>query len=501
MLKADESKMSVGFPPQHPTDQASSTTGVPMPTPALPEYVEKSMPPPSYEEIMGHQTQSSVNHQGPSNDLPPLAYVDIMPRMLNPGNIKMKLAPQFDKFGFVVEVANQWLRVNPGFAVWKCETVERKVEAGPTIEMDKMIMHHSTYGFNVFIRGVRMWLVKKTSPSPSQQLGLMNVVPDKRVIEYSSHVNSRRHFMFDDPYFRTTRMHSYVTYDGLKETIAKLNSKLKTNPIPGTILNVECAMMKTFELFSECDVDPDVTVYTSQHKCKRLTQILRIFYVLGPPSREEICLQEILPAMTRPPQLMIPALWQHWPEVMGQLGVWLANTRGIRVVNIQAFNARVWTSFENAEIMSDCTDEMQASFMDRDYIRIIRVFYTTGSQIQLPPITNFGSRLFLPVRIGRTTFEGMAQTMYRIEAWLRLTGVPIYNVETVQYKLVDTQIVGVDVNKCTWTENPNVGNHYVTGIRVYFPCTFMEPDPSRLPPQPYYDPHFTAGSSECCSVS
>ena len=59
--------------------------------------------------------------------------------------------------------------------------------------------------------------------------------------------------------------------------------------IVGTILNVEGAMMKTFEMFSEVDVDPDVTVYTSQHKFKRLTQILRIFYVLGPPSGEEIC--------------------------------------------------------------------------------------------------------------------------------------------------------------------------------------------------------------------
>jgi hypothetical protein len=39
--------------------------------------------------------------------------------------------------------------------VWKCETVERKVEVGPTIELDKMVIHHSTYGFNVFILGVR----------------------------------------------------------------------------------------------------------------------------------------------------------------------------------------------------------------------------------------------------------------------------------------------------------------------------------------------------------
>ena len=77
---------------------------------------------------------------------------------------------------------------------------------------------------------------------------------------------------------------------------------------------------------------------------------------------------------------------------------------------------------ENAEILSDCTDEVQTSFMDRNFIKIIRVFYTTGSQLQSQPVQHFASRLFLPIRVGRRMFEGMAQTMYRIEAWLRLTG-------------------------------------------------------------------------------
>ena len=96
MSKADEASMGVA--PQQPSDQTASSSGVQMPMPILPEYVEISAPPPSYEEIMGHQTQTSVNSQN-TTDLPPLAYVDIMPRMLNPGNMRSKIAPQFDKFG------------------------------------------------------------------------------------------------------------------------------------------------------------------------------------------------------------------------------------------------------------------------------------------------------------------------------------------------------------------------------------------------------------------
>lgn len=42
--------------------------------------------------------------------------------------------------------------------VWKCETVERKVEKGPDgpfIPMDKMTKHDSMFGFNVWVKGIR----------------------------------------------------------------------------------------------------------------------------------------------------------------------------------------------------------------------------------------------------------------------------------------------------------------------------------------------------------
>lgn len=498
MSKHDEKHAFVnGGPP----DQSPSGTNIPMPAPTLPEYVEQSMPPPSYEEIMGHQTQTSVQHETTS-DIPPLAYVDIMPRLLEKGNIKYKVAPKFDKFSYTMEVANEWLRTNPGYAVWKCETVERKVDAGhpggpPVIEMDKTTIHHATYGFNVFVRGVRMWLVKKTDGTPPQQLGLMNVVPDKKIIEWASY--RHRAFMLDDPFYRSHVVsRHFVTYDDFTETIVKLNSRLKANPLPGTILNVEGATMKTFVYGDDVSLDPDDTSYSSEHKMKRSTQILRIFFIRGPPSHEEIHLQEIVPEMTRPGAGFSNPQWQSWAEVNGKLGGWLSNSRGVRVVNIQAYNAKVSRGIERAVIMTDCTDEIQSSFLARDYVKILRVFYTTGSPIQSQPVVNFSSRLFVPARIGRRTFEGMAQTMYRIEAWLRAAGLPIYNVETVQYLLVEHKPFGVEFDKCAWSENPNLGNIFVTAIRVYFPCTYMEPDPRLLPPQPYYDP---AAGGDCCTLS
>lgn len=66
--------------------------------PVTPHYVEETMPPPSYEEVMGHQALSSVKANVPQEELPPLAYIDIMPRCLNPGKMKNKVPPEYDRF-------------------------------------------------------------------------------------------------------------------------------------------------------------------------------------------------------------------------------------------------------------------------------------------------------------------------------------------------------------------------------------------------------------------
>ena len=55
----------------------------------------------------------------------------------------------------LMEVANEWLRGNPSYGVWKCETVERRVESSGQVLMESMLFHEATYGFNVSINGIR----------------------------------------------------------------------------------------------------------------------------------------------------------------------------------------------------------------------------------------------------------------------------------------------------------------------------------------------------------
>ena len=63
--------------------------------PVLAKDIEISKPPPSYEEIMG-QFVTSVTPE--HEELPPLSYIDIMPRLVDPGNMKNKIPPTFEKF-------------------------------------------------------------------------------------------------------------------------------------------------------------------------------------------------------------------------------------------------------------------------------------------------------------------------------------------------------------------------------------------------------------------
>ena len=63
--------------------------------PVLAEDVQTSQPPPSYEEVMGQFVTSVTQGQ---DELPYLSYIDIMPRMVDPGNMKGNIAPTFERF-------------------------------------------------------------------------------------------------------------------------------------------------------------------------------------------------------------------------------------------------------------------------------------------------------------------------------------------------------------------------------------------------------------------
>jgi hypothetical protein len=82
-----------------------------------------------------------------------------------------------------------------------------------------------------------------------------------------------------------------------------------------------------------------------------------------------------------------------------------------------------WFGFLSGEVdvLSNETDDFVSGFIERKQLQIIRIFKVNGNSTKPFP-SYLTSRLFVPVRTGSRSFENMPQTMFRIEAWLRVTG-------------------------------------------------------------------------------
>ncbi|XP_046561246.1 uncharacterized protein LOC124270253 [Haliotis rubra] len=452
------------------------------PAPVLPQGVEA---PPTYEEVMG-SNQSSVIEGQP--ELPPLAYIDIMPRILNVGNMRANIAPVFQKFSDIMQGANMWLQANPGLQCWKCETVERKVDKGPYIDLDSMKMHQSTYGFNVYVLGLRMWLTRKQNNSPPQQLGLKNVVPATKEVEIQAYQYGN---MFHNPqmhYWAHRRATDVITtFEGLSSTIDTLNEDLKKSPLQGSVINIETANIK-YSGFAT-DRDPEKTSFVElganrMGLFRRNCQIIRIFYVLGEPKHEEIHMKDIVPDIVRHSGLVGSAVFEPFSGSLLKAQMWLQQQSGIKIVNIETRDVRSHENMLNLEttVNSDSTDDFDGTFWACKYVKILRMFYVKSPEMPSYASTKLTSRLFPPLRLGIKTFETMSQTMIRIAAWLSVTRLPIFGVETVHYPFIDNDNIGFNPERSDHYTMKNMGRTMVTAIRLYFPTYYEEPPRHMLPP-------------------
>lgn len=474
-----------------------TSDGYPPPLPVTADEAAFRLPPPSYEEIMGVY-QTSVKAEQQMADIPPLAYIDIMPRCLKAGNIAGKVTPTFDDFSTTIEGANRWLQDNPGYSVWKCESVNRKLNAAKdgtiSYELNEMLRHDATFGFNVYIKGIRLWLAKNSGPV--QQLGVRTVIPQKVVIEVESSRYRRGRIIVDGEVVRHLNTYRYTTFAGLEKTMASLQKTLSDDPIPGSMLMIETDNVKAYEGLKR-DFDPESTCWSeNKDTSQRNTQVIRIYYIKGTLAREEIGYTQMVPEVIEQPESATKrGKFEPFDNVVVSLGRWVCENQGLRVVNIQQYDAGVTESLifeKKITVTPDSTDDTISSYSQRRMARTLRVFYTKPKSSVTSP-SAVTSRLFLPARTGRRSFETMTQTMKRVEAWLRLTGVPIFTVETVELLFNENNPSGADCTSSEYTVYTMTGKHWLTGIRVYFCAPYNEPDPALLPPLPVYK----HGSSSC----
>ncbi|GFR85497.1 hypothetical protein ElyMa_004175200 [Elysia marginata] len=472
--------------------------------PVLPEDVNSGKcgpAPPSYEEVMG-QYETSVQMNQP--ELPSLAYIDIMPRMTKPGNLQINVMPEFQPFQEIVRGANAWLAQNPGLAVWKCETVERKVLKGQghtrvRVDLDSMAYRESAWNCNCYVFGIRMWLTQRASDQKTtQEIGLVNISPPEKEVEYTSY--HRAGFIGLRHYMTACRVHTLKTYEGLRKSIEEFNAKVKANPIPGSVLNVETATLKFAEGFSTKSAQ-EVAEMSSWHEMsgmigRRRTQVLRMFYVKGAPTTPQLEMAEFLPTRIGQAGLGRPIRFADFSDAENQAAEWLRAQRGIRLLNIETREAKYNTFFDmggQVNIDTDSTDDFDLPMFESHKLRFLRVFFTSaGAPVATSyENTSLTTRVFPPVRCkGEIGYETMMQTMARIDAWLKLTGLPIFGVETTQ--VLDEG--PSSFKKSQYKLRGFVGKIWVTAIKIYF-----APPPYISVPE-YLVAAGSGGKSSTCNI-
>ncbi|XP_041370578.1 uncharacterized protein LOC121384311 [Gigantopelta aegis] len=434
------------------------------------------------KEMFSFENSSFIMEEdAKSGELPPLTYVDFMPRCL--GRVMEESEPQFADFKSVMDQTNQWLESMPQYAVFRCETITKKLQRGDyKLDNDAVMSHHSSNGDNTFIRGVRLWLMPRDDPtSPTQKLSYMTVLPDHEDPKVYGKMNG----LISSATFRMTVNRVMSQFDSLPTSVEKLNRHLMTRPIPGKLLSVEVLSQMISQSLKASSPNTEVTCWSECGKNNRLyVNALRVFYVVGESAFESIGMHDTVPDIVQNSDgFAVKVKFAPFNTVVSQASRWLKDQEGLRVISIQSPYVKCDRLGNGAvSVSSGQAGYVELTNCDSQFVRIMRVFYTKDKKVSSDPLT-LSSRLFVPVRkfdTGRD-FEGFSNTIQRVINWLNLTKSPVLSVETVQYQIhPDSWGSGVQENKVDMVNSHSNGRYYLTCVRLYFPVMFSEPPPEML---------------------
>lgn len=411
-------------------------------------------------------------------EIPPLTYIDFMPRLRLQSDLKDH-APEFTRFSSLVEQANQWLAGNTEYTAFKCETIMTKLEPTDKILVDSVLYQESAYGTNKFVFGLRLWLLPQSNISlPVVQIGYTTALP----------IGIRQ----NDQVTEGTEAGHVVRVSincSMQETVNTINKQFVKRPIPGAILNVETVTFRrSHETNQKEAIDPDCTCWAENGSMARLyVNALRIYYILGNSEFEKIGFHDQIPEFT---QNAVGSAVKFCPykEVVGRTSLWLQNEKGIRVVNMQSVNVKCDVDTKGKVIINpDSSGHMEKPYTDTKYAKVLRTFYVQSSKMSKEALyssVNLTSRLFVPVRREGTTkgFESFSKTMQRIIKWMSHTKIPPLCVETIQYQVfLNGYGDVVNPDKVDTNLSRTSGRNLLSTVRLYFPSEFVEPPPEILP--------------------
>ncbi|ESO86376.1 hypothetical protein LOTGIDRAFT_235435 [Lottia gigantea] len=441
----------------------------------------------------GFQPESANVHStkfgsagSPEEELPPLTFVDFMPRCIGYEETADGKEPEFAQFRTVMEQANQWLLSMSQYKVYKVETIDRKLLSDLKLDLDTTLYHESSHGETIYLRGLRLWIVPQTTPNEAvQQISYITVLPDQ------ASTGSKENFasLALSSSFRMRADRPVPFFDDITSTFSKLNRHLQSRPLPGKILNIETFPLKVMESLKPTE-KPDVekSCWSDMGKLSRLfIYAIRIFYIPGEQKFETVGFHDEEPHMVQNSDgLGVRVKYSPFTQVVGKTAKWIKEQKNIRIVNLQSLNIKVdKRSDGNVTLKSDISGYGELPFTESQYVKILRTYYVNEHKPAVPDLYssyNLTTRLFVPIRHSGREFEAFSKTMQRAIAWLQVTKTPLFGMETVQYIVnPNSGGSGVNENRVDVNVNKNTGRYHLTCIRLYFSENFKEPSGDLLP--------------------
>ncbi|XP_055897863.1 uncharacterized protein LOC106065516 [Biomphalaria glabrata] len=437
------------------------------------------------EGVVSENDKDNVSEE--KEEIPPLTYIDFTPQCL--GSTFDGKEPDFADFGSVIEGANQWLLQNPQFSVFKCETVSTKLNPDFSLDNDSTLSHMASNGKNVFVRVLRLWLIPNVDPSgPSQQIGYITVLPDHSSGDLKTFLNS----LVGIATSRQIGDITFPSFDNLSQTVEKLNRHLQTKPIPGHILSMETLTFKCMEANSSDKLLPESGSWTEGGgNAKVFLHAFRIYYIVGKPCFEQVGFYDEAPEIMQSKEgLDLRIKFATFEKTLSKASNWLKKQSGCRISNIQSVYVKLERKYGSGPWILDSHAPGYAEnpgLNESRYTKVIRFTYIKDQKLnQANPYSQvtLTSRLFIPCRIEGRLFEPLSKTVMRVVKWLSKTKLPVFACETVKYHLTsDSEGQGFNNERLDALINSFQGQHYITCIRLYFPCTYEEPKPDPSDPE------------------
>ncbi|XP_054709337.1 uncharacterized protein LOC129219042 [Uloborus diversus] len=400
------------------------------------------------------------------NESAGLTFIDFLPKCREPGGLFSK--PVFETFRTVVDRANEWHRLNPQWEIKTCESVEFK-NKGENVDYEKMTYFEHGEGETWFIRGLRLWIVKRDSTNERiREIGFINIVPEER--------SEKGRFS--------------TSFERLQDVISKFNSKITENPIPGRIVTIESQEMK---MTTMGEFDPDQSNWEERGNMnKRFIFIIRIFFEIMNGIPEEIGVADFSPDVVKKRGIFSLPEYEPFSNVVKKASDWCAQHTGLKFVNAQSLEIKIPADSSGDDVDTQKMHYTEHGSRSTFYIRIVRVAYTkivqdvNISKKQPSSLTQLTCKTFVPEQLSTglfvPEFENLTKTKQRISAWVKATGALVVSAETAAVR-VSTGGEAKHGPEASFTFNETEKDEYwIFVIRLYLNGQYNDPPSNLLPP-------------------